>query len=209
LSVLQVSRYSYTELNADGLVIDRSLNTNTSQRTNFHLSSQSFEVIRLTNHGANVTTQEAQWNGDQTWRAQWEEGPVSVSEHGRVGTGDCWGEENQYQTGNETAVNGPDSTGGVELAPVQGVQNGWQVCRCCNCECQGYQERNVRSHRQDARDNRGDAEDDHWDVGNGELLFFRSLAITQHRVVDVVRNGGRCSNSQTGHHCENGSESDC
>src|SRR5699024_3040268 len=63
--------------------------------------------------------------------------------------------------------------------------------------------------RSDAKDNRGDTEDDHGDVGNANLLFFRSLTITQHSVVDVVCNAGRCSNSQTGHHCQNGSESDC
>src|SRR5690625_4582077 len=105
------------------LVIDCSLNTNTGQGANFHLSSKCFEVVSLTNQGADVTTQEAHWDGNQTWGGQWEDRPVSVREHCRWCTGDCWGQEDEQQTGNQTAVDGGDCTSGVESTPVGST--GW------------------------------------------------------------------------------------
>src|SRR5690625_7290093 len=96
------------------LVIDCSLNTNTGQGANFHLSSKRFEVVRLTNQGADVTTQEANWNANQTWGGQWKDGPVGVREDCGRCTGDSGGQEDERQTGKQTTVDGGDCTSGGE-----------------------------------------------------------------------------------------------
>src|SRR6185369_13552148 len=122
--------------------------------------------------------------------------------------GHVGGNHNKTDRGDRTDHQAGDNAGGVELAPEQRQDDDRQVAGGGHGKGQGNQVGNVGLLGHEADHDTDSADNQRGDAGSHDLLMLVGMAVLDDVDIDVVGDGGRGSQNQTGDDRQDGGEGD-